>query len=350
MAAAENSSQKIVKPLEKPRWQRIGPVAALLFLSPFISEVLYGATRLSVIFVLIPEILTWGCGTLLIRECVRRWNKGWQSLLLMGLALAVAEELVIQQTSIAPLVGLAQHAYGRVWGVNWVYLLWALGYESVWVVLVPVQLVELLYPGRRNELWLRARGLVISGIIFVLGACVAWYGWTQRARILIFHMPPYSPPPLYLLAGVGVILLLVLSAYVLPSDRAREADVGPHSAPGPWTVGLVLCALGAPWSAFVLVGFGAFPSVPFELALGAGVAWAVLTLFLVHRWSSAANWSDAHRFASVFGGILACMLGGFIVFKVGGALRIDWIGKIILNAGAVAWLLSVRRKAGQPLT
>lgn len=345
MAAAQNSFPITGQPLKRPRSQHIGPVAALLFLSPFISEVLYGATRLSVIFVLIPEILTWGCGALLIRECVRRWHKGWQSLLLMGLALAVAEELVIQQTSIAPLVGLAQHAYGRVWGVNWVYLLWALGYESVWVVVVPVQLVELLYRGRRNELWLRTRGLAISSIVFVLGACVAWYGWTQRARVLVFHMPPYSPPPLYLLAGVGVILLLVLSAYVLPSDRTREASVAPRCAPGPSTVGLVLCALGAPWSAFVLLGFGAFPTVPFELALVAGLAWAVLSFFLVRRWSSATGWSDAHRFASVFGGILACMLGGFLVFKAGGALRIDWIGKTVLNVVAVVWLLSVRRKA-----
>lgn len=350
MAGAENSYPNTHQPLERPRWQRAGPVAALLFLSPFISEVLYGATRVSVIFVLIPEILTWGCGTLLIRECVRRWHKGWQSVLLMGLALAMAEEFVIQQTSIAPLAGLARQAYGRVWGVNWVYLLWALGYESVWVVLIPLQLVELLYPKQRNELWLRTRGLVISSIVFALGACVAWYGWTQRARILIFHMPPYSPPPLYLLAGVGVILLLVLSAYALPSGRARQADVTPGPAPGPWTVGLVLCAFGAPWSAFVLLGFGAFPSVPSGLALAAGLAWAVLCFFLVRRWSSAAGWSDTHRFASVFGGVLACMLGGFVVFKVGGARQIDWIGKAVLNAAAVVWLLSVQRKASRPLT
>jgi hypothetical protein len=54
--------------LQTSRWQHIGPIVALLLLAPLISEVLYGATRVSVIFVLIPEILTWGCGTLLIRE------------------------------------------------------------------------------------------------------------------------------------------------------------------------------------------------------------------------------------------------------------------------------------------
>jgi hypothetical protein len=329
------------------RWQRSGPILVLLLLAPLISEVLYGATRVSVIFVIIPEILTWGCGALLIRECVRRWHKGWPSMLLLGLALAVAEECVIQQTSIAPLVGLAQRAYGRVWGVNWVYFLWALGYESVWVVLVPVQLTELLFRGRRDQLWLRTRGFVIASVLFVLGACMAWYGWTQRARVLIFHMPPYSPPPLYLLTAGAVILLLIFGARALPSSPPRVEPATQRSAPPPWLAGAILCALGFPWGAFVLLGFGSFPSVPVGLALAGGLAWATLTLFLVLRWTSSSDWGDAHRFALVFGGVLACMLGGFVVFKVGGALRIDWIGKAVLNGAVVAWFLSLWRKVGQ---
>lgn len=36
-------------------------------------------------------------------------------MLLLGLALALAEESVIQQTSIAPLAGLAQVAYGSTY-------------------------------------------------------------------------------------------------------------------------------------------------------------------------------------------------------------------------------------------
>src|SRR5580692_9393790 len=122
---AEGHSRSPESGIQNSRWQRIGPIVSLLLLAPFISEVLYGAVRISTIFVLIPEVLTWGCGALLIRECVRRWHKAWQSTLMMGLALGIAEEWVIQQTSISPLVGLAQHAYGRIWGVNWVYLLWA---------------------------------------------------------------------------------------------------------------------------------------------------------------------------------------------------------------------------------
>lgn len=331
-------------PRPNSRYQRFGPVFALLLLAPVVSELLYGATRVSVIFVLIPEILTWGCGALLIRECVRRWHKGWQSMLLLGLALAVAEEVVIQQTSIAPLAGLAKDAYGRAWGVNWVYFLWALGYETVWVVLIPVQLTELLFPARREHLWLRPRSFVFASIVFVLGAWMAWYGWTQRARVQIFHMPPYSPPPLYLLTGLAAILLLILAAYLLPPGRPRNGRFVSHPAPTPGLAGLIICALGTPWGAFVLLAYSGVPGVPFEPVLAGGLVWAALTFFLVRRWTSSSNWHDAHRLAVVFGGVVACMLGGFVVFKVGGALPLDWIGKAVLNVAAAAWLIYLARK------
>jgi hypothetical protein len=47
----------------------------LAILSPLIAEVLRGATKFSVIFALVPEILVWGCGALVIREVVRRWPR-----------------------------------------------------------------------------------------------------------------------------------------------------------------------------------------------------------------------------------------------------------------------------------
>jgi hypothetical protein len=94
------------------------------------------------------------------------------------------------------------------------------------------------------------------------------------------------------------------------------------------------------------MGFGSLPTVPFQVALAAGVVWCGLTLFLMRRWTYNAGWNDFHRFALVFGGILGCMLGGFVVFKVGGALRIDWIGKAVLNVAAVAWLVAVGRSLG----
>ena len=336
---AESLDRSDVPSVSTSRWQRRGPIISLLVLAPIISELLYGAVRVSTLFVLIPEILTWGCGALLIRETVRRWKKGWTSMLVLGIAIAVAEEWVIQQTSIAPLVGLAKNAYGRVWGVNWVYFLWAVGYESVWVVMLPVQLTELLFPARRSELWLRTRGFVIASIAFLMGCFLAWYGWTQRARVKIFHMPPYSPPPLYILGALVVIGVLVLAAYVAPlPKKTREAR-----PPAVWIVTSTIAVLASVWAAFVALGFGALPRAPYQATLAGGVAWCLLTFLLVRRWTSSSDWSDGHRFAVVLGGVLGCCVGGFVTFKSGGALRIDWIGKLMFDTAAIAWLLLIRR-------
>ncbi len=59
-----------------------GAIWTLLVLAPVIGEVLSGSTRLSILFVLIPEIMVWGGGALLCRELVRRWRAGATSLLL----------------------------------------------------------------------------------------------------------------------------------------------------------------------------------------------------------------------------------------------------------------------------
>lgn len=114
------------------------PAILLMVLAPLIAEILPGATRFSSIFVFPIEMFVWGGGALLIRYAVRKWNLGWLNMLLLALALSLAEEFLIQQTSIAPMVIKIQGVtYGRALGVNYVYLLWALIYESVFVVFLP---------------------------------------------------------------------------------------------------------------------------------------------------------------------------------------------------------------------
>jgi hypothetical protein len=310
------------------KWPGRKPVIALLLLAPVISEVLYGATRLSYLFVLVPEIGVWGCGALIIRYTARRWRLGWSGILLLGIALAVAEECIIQQTSLAPLSGLAMAEYGRFWGVNWVYLIWALGYESVWVVLVPVQLVDLMFASRRDEPWLGMGGLIRAAAFFSIASFLAWFMWTQRARTQVFHMPPYNPPLAYIFLAVISIAALILTAYGLRGPRQPNRG----TVPRPAIVGLVVCLLGLPWGALVLVAYGVAPRIPFEWVIAASLIWAALSFLLMHRWSLTRAWHDAHRFAAVCGAIAACVFAGYIVFTVGGGLRADWIAKVVMDS------------------
>src|ERR1700761_6734296 len=198
----------------------------LLLLAPFIGELLSGSTRASILFVYLPEVMVWGVGALFCRELVRRWRAGGVSLLLLGLALAIAEEFIIQQTSLAPLPFPGANAgYGRIWGLNLVYLLFMLGYESVWVVVVPVQVTELFFPRQASEPWLRLRGVIIGCVVFLLGSRLAWYGWTQQARPRL-GATPYHPPVAMIGLGLAAIAALIALAYVVrnfglpfPDDR-----------------------------------------------------------------------------------------------------------------------------------
>src|SRR5262245_54016460 len=152
-AAATLSLQPI------PLWERIKPGLTLIVASPLVAEVLPGATPFRALFVFPIQMCIWGCGALLIRAAVRRWRLDWLNMLLLALCLAIAEEFLIQQTSLAPLVvQLKGVEYARAFDVNYLYLLWALVYESVFVVFVPVYLVELVFPNRRGDVWVSKAG------------------------------------------------------------------------------------------------------------------------------------------------------------------------------------------------
>jgi hypothetical protein len=332
------------------RWQRWAPALTLIVLAPGIAEVSSGATRLSFIFVFVSEMMVWGCGALIIRELVRRWHAGWTSMLLLGLCLSIAEEFLIQQTSLAPLPWVPAPAYGRVWGVNLIYFLFMLGFESVLVVLVPVQLTELIFPARRREPWLKKSGLAITSIVFAVGSFIAWFLWIKIARAKVLHVPPYNPPLPALLAGVLMIAALSLAAYALRNADTRAAQPQARtSAPAPWVVGIVTLLFGFPW--YELMGLVFVPGRHLAFWIPALVAclWATLTYMLARWFSRSPGWCDIHRWSAVFCASLVCMIAGFL--GSGSWSRMDLVAKAILNVAAVAgfmWLaLKITRRSKQ---
>lgn len=320
------------------------PILALVLLSPMVGEVMSGATRLSFLFAYLPEVMFWGCGTLLIREVVRRWGGNWTTMLPLGMALSVAEEFIVQQTSLAPMPWLGSTPmYGRVWGVNWIYFLFMLAFESVCITLVPVQIVEVIFPERRKEPWLRTRGLVIASVVFLVGAFLAWFLWVRIARIQVFHMPDYKPPMVTVALGLIAIVALALISYALRGPCS--AGTASHKALSPWLVLPATLVLGFPWYILMVLVF-----VPRPLALWIPVtgtiAWAAMTVALLRRWASATGWGEMQEWALSFGVLLVCMTAGFLGSNLWP--RMDVIFKLVLNLLAVAGMIvlagQVRRR------
>lgn len=324
-----------------PRRRRISPAVALAVLSVVVAEVLSGSTHLSTLFAVIPEILVWGCGALLIREVARRKGLSGTAILLMGLALSLAEEILIQQTSLAPLPWLkgAAQLYGRAFGVSWIYLLFQLGFESVWVVVVPVQLVELIYAERRSEPWLRRRGLMITSILFLVGGRVAWYGWNKRVRPMTFHLPPYHPSPYAFLAGLAAAIVLIAVALNLGAGKPVE-----RTAPSPIATFFIVLVLGLPWSMLLVFQLSSLPALlalPFWIPMVGGVAWGIFTYILIRLWSAAGSWDVMHRYSAVFSAMLVCMMGGLLGARAW--LRMDQVAQAVFDAFAVILMIALGR-------
>src|SRR5262249_44639093 len=145
-------------------------------------------------------------------------------------------------------------------GVSWIYLLWALGFESLWRIVLPIQFAELLFPRHREDPWLGKAGLALPALAFLLtslAACVLFEGALER----FYHGPAIPPPTLASLAALAVIVVLLFAA-LGPWSWLRSERQAPNAAPRPWVVGLVAWGLGLLWFALVLLHYGILPALP----------------------------------------------------------------------------------------
>lgn len=323
-------------------WHRIKPAIILMLLAVLIAETLPGATRPSVYLgfplIFVFELTVWGGFAVLTRFLVRRKQLAWSSLLLLGIAVGIAEEFLIQQTSIAPLViKLKGVEYARAFGINYLYLVWALAYESVFVVLIPVALAELLFATRRENTWLNKVGIWVLCAWFCVGALGAWFSWTQIARIKVFHMEPYHPPVHLLLLGILLIAgLMTLALRFVNKINNEQSKLAP---PTPW----LMTVLGAIFSlllwALVVIAFGATPALAPIIPLVSALLILTLSLFLMSRWSSHETWCDRHRYYLIAGAITGNMGGGFVGYIDSTTTNVDFWGKVIVDVIAVVLLV-----------
>lgn len=195
-------------------------ILLLLFLPPLIGELLSGSLPPVPFFTggIFFLILLYGCGTLLIREAKARWDLQW-SVIFLAVAYGIVEEgTMVQSFFNVDHVDLGVlSGYGMYFGVQWPWSIALTVYHATISTLIPITIVEYLWPQFKNKPLLKRRGtlLCFAGFLFVI---VFWL----VIGIVLKEMPVYINYQFNFLLNVITLLfvaLLIWLAYTYRKSR-----------------------------------------------------------------------------------------------------------------------------------
>ncbi len=317
--------------MSNPGFRRVAPAIGLFFVAPLVAEFLLGDLPIKLLGVIAILAPLYGGGALLIREVVRRTGRGWPSIFVLAFAYAVFEEAFTTQTLFNPNylnlnLHLLQPAYIPALGIGIWWTVFVLTLHTVWSVSVSIALVEALVPDRATTPWLRAVGLTVISILFVLAAIA-----TTAHQIRTSH---FVASTLQFCGAAVVCLVAIVAGFLLP---ARSAALGPGSVPNPWLIGAAALVAG---SIFLVVpGTWGWTAVAIYLLLDLMMIAAMSTLS--HR----EGWNATHRLALAGGAALAYAWHAFVQPPgVGGAGVSTRIGNVIFAAGLIVLLVVAARR------
>ena len=306
---------------KKKKKFRISPAVALWFIAPIFGELFSGSSPLNeylnpVTIVLLGML--YGSGALLIREFVIRLKKGWISMLFLGMAYGIFEEGLMVRSFFNPNwmdLGILGE-YGRVWDVNWVWVEHLTIYHALISIMVSIYFVEMLYPQRRKESWLRPRGIALHGVLFLL---------TLPIGILLMS---YEAPYYWLLLCWGTIGILVMAALIAPAKIPQKPIPNVVRPRRFWWLGM----LGFLFYFFGLYAIAENSWLPFFATMLAALVYCLLILWLILRWSGNTHqWDDRHR--------MALIIGALSFFLILGPLTTDGMYPVMYFSNPVFLLL-----------
>jgi len=192
----------------------------LIFLSPLLGELLSGsAPPLEFFFPLgfLIIVTFYGGSTLLIREAKARWNMQW-SVAFLAIAYGILEEGLMMQSFFN-----FNHAdlgvlkfYGMFGGVMWPWTIALTVYHATVSTLIPITIIELLWPDYKEKPLLKKKGIaiaslaVITTVIFVMISI-----WIQQSEFTI----KYIPNPILLIFTLLSIIMLILAGFYFRKTR-----------------------------------------------------------------------------------------------------------------------------------
>ncbi len=304
----------------------------MFILSPIIGELLSGSSPPMEFFNpigLIFLLFLYGGGAIIIRELALRWHKSWPSILVMGAAYGIVEEGLMVKSFFNPNwmdVGILG-SYGRWLGINWAWTVELIIFHAVFSITIAILLVTLAYPERSSQPWVGRR--TFYALCTLLTATVA---------IGYFLLEPYPvPPALYLLALLGVAILMTIARW-LPNPMFKPKAVTPPKPRWFAVIGLI-------WGttffviAWIVPETGTHPLIMILLMIFSVVALAAVLLKMTGNGTA---WSDTHKLALAAGTL------GFLIFldvtlQMKGIFGMGAVGILTVVALAIFYISVSRR-------
>ena len=316
--------------MKKPK---LPPVFALFVLAPMIGELLSGSAPPIEFFNPVGFLLLaslYGSGAIVIRELKIRWKKGFRALLLLGAAYGILEEGLMVKSFFDPNwmdLGILG-TFGRWIEVNWVWTEMLIIYHAAFSITIPIVLVELAYPERKNERWISNRSL--KGFVALLVIVTA---------IGFFFLTSYVPPLPHFIFAILAMSLLIYGAHKLP-DKKEKAETKKKigKARSLWITGL------ASTTAFFLI----FWLGPYVLSnpiiimlLGIALVFGMLKFLSRFDWES--QEASLNRLA-VVAGALSFLIVLAPLQELDATRQDNPVGMTIVGLVAVIGLLLLKRK------
>jgi hypothetical protein len=317
--------------------RRFSPPIVLVVTAFLVAELLPGSAPITQPLLWPFLLLIYGPGALLIRESVRQLDRGWASVLLLGVAYGLIEEGLALQSLFNPKLYGAADWGGRFLGINGVYAEAAITIHAVWSAAIPILLTDLLFPSRRDGPYLGRFGLIVTGMWYILGVALL----ALLARFTI--APGYSAPPMLLaVTALGALVLAVVALSGLPRTAAQPKPklTLDTNAPQPRIVLLVTCTASLIWHALLALLWRIHPAFAYWplvlVPMLGGMTVVVVMAWLLHQWAATRDWNDRHRLALVSGALVShSLIGAAILTKT----TVDRVGVAVLGAVMIVWLV-----------
>lgn len=191
-----------------------------------IAEFTTGATALTAIitdpgvFFLfsIPSLFgLYGCGVILIREASIRWNRGWPTILALGIAYGIMEEGIAVHTFFDPVsitVGIFGQ-YGKFLTLNVTWAVLISLFHAVYSIALPILLGNILWPETRDQRLLTRRSGSIIIFLYLLTV------------LSLFIFVPYKPSLAWIIVLLAVVVALVVAGKNMNVNVFREETYRP---------------------------------------------------------------------------------------------------------------------------